>query len=31
MTEKSLNQYGYDYYDDFLGKFSEIKNKMKWF
>jgi hypothetical protein len=27
MIEKSLNQYRYDYYDDFFGNFSRNENK----
>jgi hypothetical protein len=29
MIEKSLNQYRYDYYDDFFGNFSRNENKIK--
>jgi hypothetical protein len=31
MIEKSLNQYRYDYYDDFFGNFSRNENKIKKF
>ena len=31
MIEKSLNQYRYDYYEDFFGNFSRNENKIKKF